>query len=184
MHVAIAAILGLFSYSSGLLSVGNRQPSDVLQNMRGYPPLSLRIPHPFVTKVLQCPLLPSVPWCPLHHVVLIEPAPIPINEKGEDESHYRNIFLVDYVPDVDVTPKVAIELCMGKFVPGKVRIFMFDSVKKTEVIRLLQDKIVNGDFYVIHHETRKSNYHLYRNNCWRFSRNVTQEFFDRFPSAP
>ena len=138
MHLATAAILGLFS---------------------------------FATKVLHCPLFPSTPWCPLHRVVLIDPTP-------HKEEHYRHIFLVDYVPDVEITPKVAIELCMGKSVPGKVRIFLVDSVKKTEVIRLVQEKIVNGDFYVIRHETNNFEYHLYRNNCWRFSRNMTQELFD------
>jgi hypothetical protein len=120
----------------------------------------------FVVKILNCPLFPSMPWCRIHQVVLIDSLPT-------DEEEYRDIFLVDYVPDVKVDAKVAVELCMGKCFPGKIRMFVFDSVKKTEVIRLLQDKISDGDFYEIQHYREKSNYHLYRNNCWRFSRNVT-----------
>jgi hypothetical protein len=122
----------------------------------------------FVVKILNCPLFPSMPWCRIHQVVLIDPLPT-------EEEEYRDIFLVDYVPDVEVNAKVAIDLCMGKCVPGKMRVFMVDSVKKTEVIRLLQDKIINGDFYEIQHNNlrEKSKYNLYMNNCWRFSRNVT-----------
>ena len=126
-----------------------------------------------VVKVLHCPLLPSLSWCRLHHVVLIDPTPHP---HKEEDAEYRGIFLVDYVPDVEVTPYVAVKLCIGNSVPGKMRLFTFDSVvKKTEVIRLLQDKISQGDFYEIRRPSQKepSTYHLYRNNCWRFSRNVT-----------
>ena len=124
--------------------------------------------YSFVVKVLNCPLFPSMPWCRIHQVVLIDPLPT-------EEEEYHDIFLVDYVPDVEVNMKVAVDLCMGKCVPGKIRFFMFDSVKKTEVIRLLQDKITHGDFYEIQHSNprEKSQYHLYKNNCWRFSRNVT-----------
>lgn len=120
----------------------------------------------FVVKVLNCPLFPSMPWCRIHQVVLIDPLPT-------EEEEYRDIFVVDYVPDVEVNAKVAVDLCMGKCVPGKIRVFMVDSVKKTEVMWLLQDKIINGDFYEIHNGREKSKYHLYKNNCWRFSRNVT-----------
>ena len=122
----------------------------------------------FVVNVLNCPLFPSMPWCRIHQVVLIDPLPT-------EEEEYHDIFLVDYVPDLEVNMKVAVDLCMGKCVPGKMRMFMFDSVKKTEIIRLLQYKIANGDFYEIQHSNprEKSKYHLYNNNCWRFSRNVT-----------
>lgn len=120
----------------------------------------------FVVKVLNCPLFPSMPWCRIHQVVLIDPLPT-------EEEEYHDILLMDYVPDVEVNAKVAVDLCMGKCVPGKMRVFMFDLVKKTEVIRLLQDKITNGDFYEIQHRRENNQYHLYKNNCWRFSRNAT-----------
>jgi hypothetical protein len=128
----------------------------------------------FVVKVLNCPLFPSMSWCRIHQVVLIDPLPT-------EEEEYRNIFLVDYVPDVEVNARIAVDLCMGKCVPGKIRMFVFDSVKKTDVIRLLQDKITHGDFYEVQHSNlrEKSKYHLYKNNCWRFSKNMTTHL-DRF----
>lgn len=142
-----------------------------------------------VAKILHCPLLPSLSWCPLHHVVLLEPTHHEAEEHEHKdheegrEGHYRGIFLVDYVPDVEVTPHVAVQLIMGHSVPGKIRLFTFDSVKKTEVVRLLQDKISQGDFYEIRRpQTEQNIYHLYRNNCWRFSRNVTTHL-DRNLSA-
>jgi hypothetical protein len=161
MHL-VAAILGLCSLCS-LCSIGS---------------IGSMCCSMFTVKVLHSPLFPSVPsvaWCRLHHVVLFDFHPEP------DNHHYRDILMIDYVPDVDITPKVAVKLCMGNTVPGKVRIFAFESaVKKTEILQAFHDKIKQGDFYAITSTTNSTKgpssslarYHLYRNNCWRFSKTL------------
>ena len=101
-----------------------------------------------------------------------------------------DMLLMDYVPDISVTKQVIFDLCIGKYIPGKIRIFhlergaILDNHKN--IMERVQQKIENEDYYdgsepkiipilckygvdqVILSQDRK--YQLYDNNCWHFSK--------------
>ena len=84
----------------------------------------------FVTKILYSPLFPSCPWLNLHQTVLFSDT-----DQGSD------MLLMDYVPDLSVTNQVIWDLCIGKTVPGKIRIFHFG--KGAEGLQQLTQKVAS-----------------------------------------
>jgi hypothetical protein len=96
------------------------------------------------------------------------------------------MLLMDYVPNISVTKHVICDLCIGKSIPGKVRIFHFPKLtNQEEIMEKIQQKIVIGDYYdgtepeiedILHKygvdhvvQSQDRNYHLYNNNCMDFS---------------
>lgn len=131
-----------------------------------------------VVKILRSPLLPACPWFNLHHTVLFDEPP-------------DNILVMDYVPDITVTNYIIWELCLGKSIPGRIRIFKLKRSPNRHVsMDDIQEKIDRGDFYygtepdiapLIHKygletliSTQQPGYNLFRNNCWNFSQKCTQ----------
>jgi hypothetical protein len=131
----------------------------------------------FVAKILYSPLLPSCPWLNLHQTVLFSDT---------------DMLLMDYVPNISVTKQVIWDLCIGKTVPGKIRIFHFTKsilVKgkyQEDIMERVQQKIDQGDYYDGSESkiipilckygvdqvilSQDHNYQLYNNNCWHFSK--------------
>ena len=111
-----------------------------------------------------------------------------------------DMLLMDYVPNLSVTKQVIWDLCIGKTVPGKIRIFHLTNsilVKGNyheNIMERVQQKIDHEDYYdgsepiilpilckygvdqVIQSQDHK--YHLYNNNCWHFSKKcITTKLF-------
>ena len=98
------------------------------------------------------------------------------------------MLLMDYVPNISVTKQVIWDLCIGKTVPGKIRIFHFtkSGYHQENIMERVQQKIDQGDYYdgsesniisilckygvdqVV--QSQDHHYQLYNNNCWHFSK--------------
>jgi len=136
-----------------------------------------------VAKILYSPLFPSCPCLNLHQTVLFSD---------------NDMLLIDYVPNISVTKQVIWDLCIGKTVPGKIRIFHFtESVlvngNQENIMERVQQKIDQGDYYdgsepkiipilckygidqVIQSQSQDHHYHLYNNNCWHFCKKCISE---------
>jgi hypothetical protein len=128
----------------------------------------------FAAKILYSPLFPSCPWLNLHQTVLFSD---------------KDMLLMDYVPDLSVTNQVIWDLCIGKTVPGKIRIFhLTKSIldNHENIMERVQKKIDQGDYYDGSESkiipilckygvdqvilSQDHNYQLYNNNCWHFSK--------------
>lgn len=130
----------------------------------------------FIAKILYSPLFPSCPWLNLHQTVLFS-----------DEDQGTDMLLMDYVPNVSVTKQVVCDLCIGKTVPGKIRIFHFTKSENDQenIMERVQQQIDQEDYYDGSEPTilpilckygvdqvirsQDHNYQLYNNNCWHFS---------------
>jgi len=115
------------------------------------------------------------------------------NSEGDRRSPEEfDMLLIDYVPNISVTNQVICDLCIGKTVPGKIRIFHFtESGNQENIMERVQQKIDQGDYYdgsepkiipilckygidqVI--QSQDLNYQLYNNNCWHFSNKCIPE---------
>jgi len=150
----------------------------------------------FAAKILYSPLFPSCPWLNLHQTVLFSDTGkgasslCTTNSEGDRRSPEEfDMLLMDYVPDLSVTNQVIWDLCIGKTVPGKIRIFhLTKSIldNHENIMERVQQKIDHEDYYdgsepiilpilckygvdqVI--LSQDHNYQLYNNNCWHFSK--------------
>jgi hypothetical protein len=133
----------------------------------------LSLVYLFVAKILYSPLFPSSPCLNLHQTVLFSDT---------------DMLLMDYVPNLSVTNQVIWDLCIGKSIPGKIRIFHFTKPihYQENIMERVQEKIDQGDYYngsesniipilriygvdqVV--QSQDNNYQLYTNNCWHFSK--------------
>jgi predicted ATP-dependent Lon-type protease len=105
------------------------------------------------------------------------------------------MLLMDYVPNIPVTNQVIWDLCLGKSIPGKVRIFHFSKSildHHESIMERVQQKIIREDYYHGSEPEIKqllckygvdqvvlsqdSNYHLYHNNCMGFSSRIIKLF--------
>jgi hypothetical protein len=101
------------------------------------------------------------------------------------------MLLMDYVPNIPVTNHVIWDLCIGKSIPGKIRIFRFSKSildNQEPLMERVQQKITREDYYdgsesEIKHilckygvdqviSSQDSKYHLYHNNCMGFSSRI------------
>jgi hypothetical protein len=115
------------------------------------------------------------------------------NSEGDRRSPEEfDMLLMDYVPDLSVTDQIIWDLCIGKTVPGKIRIFHLTKsilVKGNyheNIMERVQQKIDQGDYYDGSESkiipilckygvdqvilSQDHNYQLYNNNCWHFSK--------------
>ena len=158
-----------------------------------------------VVQVLHSPLFPSTPWLYLHRSVLLLPDKNDsyiqfdaVNvvktsfEISENLITYKNLYVLDFVPNINVSFRVIARLLLGNEIPGTMRLFYFSSIQKHDLIQTIQRRIEQGDYITDSEqigklldaslsedfgqraftpsgqkvETWKTNYHLYKHNCW------------------
>jgi hypothetical protein len=138
----------------------------------------------FITRILYSPLFPTSPHLQLHQTILIHRISLP------PSPDYSGTLLLDYVPNINLTRSVAIDLILGRYVPGMVRVFHTPRVPPYDIPVWLQHQISQGSFYVgsdphiqpllraygMEEVVRNHSqwYHLYTNNCWDFVRRCEQ----------
>lgn len=82
-------------------------------------------------KVVQLPIYDNNQICAQHHIVLLNTVPF---EQGQQE--YDDVYAVDFSPSNDITDcTVAIQLLLGKTMPGKIRFVYFDHISDDQLFR-------------------------------------------------
>jgi len=120
-----------------------------------------------VVQVLHSPLFPSTPWLYLHRSVLLLPdkndsdiqfdasttlasLALPKTtasyEISENLITYKNLYVLDFVPNINVTFRVIARLLLGNEIPGTMRLFYFSSIRKHDLIQTIQRRIEQGDY--------------------------------------
>jgi len=132
------------------------------------------------THVTNTPLFNSnLLQCNNHHVVLLKTTPFQKNE-----TYLRNIYLLDFSPDVDMTqPRNLWKIGRGKKVPGKIRLLYLDACDLSK--RLMPSDLENQTTWrsletlleldpQIYQKARDWDpwFHLYIHNCQNFGRYI------------
>jgi len=131
------------------------------------------------TKVIFTPLYKNNHLVKFHNIVLFQ------KNKIIKNNNYENIFVIDFVPDEDITNiKTIIKLLFGKNINGKIRIFYYNKITKKEIIYELYEtnqklcnknvmKSYDKNIYNIINEWN-STFNLYTHNCKHFSNYFTK----------
>lgn len=136
-----------------------------------------------VVHVLHSPLFPSTPWLHLHRSVVLPETQIC--------NTLENTYVLDFVPNVNVTFRVIARLLLGNEIPGTLRMFYFSSIQKQHLIQTLHRRIEQGDYITDNEQIGQileknglnktyftswnPEYNLYNHNCWHFCQRVFTE---------